>query len=175
MELQYFETVRDSGYAKDIHALLVLADQEFIPPLSSRGSSTQADLSAAEKVSEGASVYFETMSTQPAVLAIENGRCMGFMAFKVDYSCEQIPESCLPNLYASTCVVHPDTRGQGLMGKFYEKMIELFPDRGIYTRTWHTNFPHLKILDRLGFTELARLPDHRGPGMHTVYFQYLPR
>jgi len=170
----YFETVRESGYAEDIHGLLILADKEFIPPLSARGSSTQKDLSATESVSEGAAAYYDTMASQPAVLAVENGRCMGFMAFKKDYTCEQISTQCLPNLYASTCVVHPDTRGQGLMRRFYEKMMELFPDRGIYTRTWHTNFSHLKILDRLGFTELARLKDHRGPGMDTVYFRYLP-
>lgn len=175
MELMYFETVADSGFAGDIHQLLILADREFIPPLSCRGSSTQADLSASESVSQGAAAYYETMSTQPAVLAVEDGRCLGFMAFKFDYTCQQITDRCLPNLYASTCVVHPDTRGRGLMGQFYEKMMALFPTHSIYTRTWHTNYSHLKVLDRLGFREHARLKDHRGPGLDTVYFAYNPQ
>ena len=174
MELLYFDPIRTSGFEADIHQLLILADKEFIPPLSARGSSTQADLSGTQQVSEGAAAYYETMAEQPVVLAVEQGRCMGFMAFKKDYTCPQISAACLPNLYASTCVVHPDTRGQGLMKQFYLKMMALFPHCGIYTRTWHTNYSHLKVLERLGFGELARLKDHRGPGLDTVYFQYTP-
>ena len=168
MELKYFDTVADCGFAADIHRLLVLADKEFIPPLSARGSSTQQNLTGTEAVSEGAKAYYAAMSTQPVVVAVENDRCYGFMAFKKDYTCEYYEK--LPNLYASTCVVHPDTRGQGLMGRFYQKMIDLFPECSVYTRTWHTNISHLKVLDKLGFTLLTRLPDHRGPGMDTVYY-----
>ena len=67
-------------------------------------------------------------------------------------------------------MVHPDARGKGLMKGFYQKMIELFPLCNIYTRTWHTNISHLKVLDKLGFSLLVQLPDHRGPGMDTVYY-----
>ncbi len=168
MELQYFDSVAACGYADDIQSLLVLADKEFIPPLSARGSSTQKDLTSSATVSDGAKAYFDAMSGQPMVVAVENGRCYGFMAFKKDYLCEYYQKT--PNLYASTCVVHPDTRGRGLMRGFYETMIDLFPDRNGYTRTWHTNYAHLKVLDRLGFSEIARLPNHRGPGLDTVYF-----
>ena len=170
MELVYFKTIAQSGYADDIKALLVMADKEFIPPLSARGSSTQADLSSSDSVSEGAQAYYDAMSSQPAILALEEGKCLGFMAFKVDYTCEYIGQEDLPNLYASTCVVHPVTRGRGLMTGFYKKMIELYPTYPIFTRTWHTNYSHLHILDKLGFREIVRLKDHRGPGMDTVYF-----
>lgn len=174
MEFLYFETVKTSGYADALQQLLVLADREFIPPLSARGSSTQADLSQEACVSVGAKAYFETMAAQPAILALENGRCLGFMAFKTDYTCEYIGEETLPNLYASTCVVHPDARGKGLMERFYRKMMELFPSCGIYTRTWHTNYAHLHVLDKLGFHLCARLSDHRGPGLDTVYYGKAP-
>ncbi len=168
MELVYFETVSQSGFSADIQALLVQADKEFIPPLSARGSSTQSDLSSGDCVSQGAQAYYETMSSQPAVLALENGKCMGFMAFKENYICEYVKQ--LPNLYASTCVVHPTARGKGLMSGFYRKMIELYPQHSIFTRTWHTNFSHLHVLDKLGFREIARIKDHRGKGSDTVYF-----
>ena len=168
MELKYFDAVARCGFEADIQALLVLADKEFIPPLSSRGSSTQQNLSSADTVSDGAKAYYEAMSTQPVVVAVENGRCYGFMAFKKDYACEYYDKT--PNLYASTCVVHSDARGKGLMRGFYQTMIDLFPDRNIYTRTWHTNIPHLKVLEKLGFSLLVRLPNHRGPGMDTVYY-----
>ena len=168
MELQYFESVASCGYAEDIQGLLVLADKEFLPPLSARGSSTQQNLTDTATVSDGAKAYFSAMSGQPVVVAVENGRCYGFMAFKKDYTCQYYDKT--PNLYASTCVVHPDARGKGLMKGFYQTMIDLFPACNIYTRTWHTNISHLKVLERLGFSLLVRLPDHRGPGIDTVYF-----
>ena len=46
--MQYFETVAQCPYGEAIRQYLVMADKEFIPPLSSRGSSTQADLSGAD-------------------------------------------------------------------------------------------------------------------------------
>lgn len=170
MELIYFSDTTSSGYSRQVRELLKLADREFVPPLSTRGSSTQADLSAAQALEAGVDAYFETMQTQPVVLAIENEKCLGFMAFKENYTCSEIGEDTLPNLYASTCVVHPEGRGQGLMQRFYEKMLELFPGNNICTRTWHTNFAHLRVLEKLGFSQIARLKDHRGPGMDTVYF-----
>ena len=170
MELVYFPNTISSGYSRQVRELLKLADREFIPPLSARGSSTQADLSAAQALEAGVDAYFETMQTQPVVLAIEEDTCLGFMAFKENYTCSEIGADTLPNLYASTCVVHPEGRGQGLMQCFYEKMLELFPKNNICTRTWHTNFAHLRVLEKLGFSQIARLKDHRGPGMDTVYF-----
>ena len=169
MEMQYYKTVAQCPYTQDIKEYLVMADKEFIPPLSSRGSSTQADLSG-NTCADGITDYFNSMASQPVIVAIEDGRCLGFMAFKLDHTCEQITEDMLPNFYASTCVVHPDTRGRGMMRLFYETMIDLYPERDLYTRTWHTNYAHLKVLDRLGFSLIARLPDHRGPGMDTVYY-----
>lgn len=169
MEMHYYETVALCPFAEDIRNYLVMADKEFIPPLSSRGSSTQSDLTAAVGA-DGISDYFCSMASQPVIVAVENNRCMGFMAFKLNHTCKQIGPETFPNFYASTCVVHPDTRGRGLMRGFYETMIDLFPDRDGYTRTWHTNYAHLKVLDRLGFAEIARLPNHRGPGLDTVYF-----
>lgn len=171
MEMRYFETVAQCPYGQEIKSFLAMADQEFIPPLSSRGSSTQADLSGGSH-GDGIADYFLSMASQPVIAAVEDGRCMGFMAFKLDHTCEQLGPDTFPNLYASTCVVHPDTRGRGLMRGFYETMMDLFPDRSIYTRTWHTNLAHLRVLGKLGFCEIARLPDHRGPGIDTVYYGY---
>lgn len=173
MEMQYFETVLQSPYREDIYQLLVMADKEFIPPLSCRGSSTQAELSSAGNAN-GITEYFDSMASQPVIVAVENERCMGFMAFKTDYTCQQIGPDTIPNLYASTCVVHPDARGKGMMQRFYQTMIDRNPNRSLCTRTWHTNYAHLKVLQKFGFSEIARLPDHRGPGLDTVYYLRKP-
>lgn len=169
MKFLYFESVEKSGKADQIRSLMTLADREFIPPLSARSSPTQADLASADRSPEGIAGYYATMASEPVVLALEGDRILGFMAFKTDYTCEQIAE--LPNLYASTCVVHPDARGRGLMKTFYGEMARLFPGRPIFTRTWGANAPHFRVLEKLGFAELTRLKDHRGPGMDTVYFR----
>jgi L-amino acid N-acyltransferase YncA len=171
MELLYFKTVKECPYAPTVYDLLVMADKEFIPPLSSRGSTTQAELSGVRVSQAGIQDYYDTMSLQPVIVAVEDGRCLGFMAFKTDHTCSEIGPETLPNLYASTCVVHPDGRGKGLMRGFYREMLRLYPHCPLFTRTWHTNASHLRVLDTLGFREIARLPDHRGPGMDTVYFR----
>lgn len=168
MEMSYYASVAESGFSDQIRQLLILADKEFIPPLSARSSTTQASLTATDSGTGGVDAYFETMVSQPVILALEDGRVAGFMAFKFDHICQQI--RCLPNLYASTSVVHPDFRGRGLMSGFYEEMIARFPDRSVCTRTWSTNSSHLHVLQKLGFSELARLKDHRGEGLDTVYF-----
>lgn len=167
MEMVYYASVAASGFASQIRQLMVLADKEFIPPLSSRNSTTQQSLSG-NSTAGGIDAYFAAMESQPVILALENGTVAGFMAFKFDHTCPEITRT--PNLYASTSVVHPDHRGKGLMGGFYEEMIKRFPDRPIYTRTWSTNTSHLHVLAKLGFSQIACLKNHRGEGLDTVYF-----
>jgi len=174
MELILLEHVTDPGHLAQLEQLLAAADKEFIPPLSSRSSTTQGTLSAGETASDGIRAYFDEMKTQPMVLAMDGERLAGFMAFRFDHTCDQIGKECLPNMYASTSVVHPDYRGQGLMRRFYETMIAAYPQRGIYTRTWAANASHLHVLHKLGFQQLCCLKDHRGPGVDTVYYGRKP-
>lgn len=172
MEMVYFATVAQSGCADEIRQLLLLADKEFIPPLSARSSTTQANLSGGSSA-DGIDAYYAAMSDQPVIIAKENGDVAGFMAFKFDHTCDEIKQ--IPNVYASTCVVSPNYRGKGVMQKFYEETIRLFPGRPICTRTWSTNASHLRVLSKLGFTQIACLKGHRGPGMDTVYFFREPK
>lgn len=172
MQIVLLERMAAPHQLESVRQLLILGDKEFIPPLSRRSSSTQSTLTGS--AGGGIDDYFETIRTMPTVLALDGSRVAGFMTFRFDHICDQIGPETLPNLYASTCVVHPDYRGQGLMRQFYTAMIEAYPQRGIYTRTWHTNFGHLKVLSRLGFTQLCCLENHRGQGIHTVYYQRKP-
>ena len=167
MEMAYFASVTDSCYASQIRHLLELADKEFIPPLSSRTSTTQASLSGSSS-GNGIDAYFAEMANQPVIVALEDGEVAGFMSFKFDHICDEIKRT--PNVYATTCVVSPNHRGKGMMQKFYEEMIRLFPERPVCTRTWSTNASHLHVLDKLGFSQIACLKDHRGPELDTVYY-----
>lgn len=167
MKMAYFTSVAKSGYAEEIRQLLAMADKEFIPPLSARSSTTQSSLSGSSCLG-GIDAYYAAMENQPVIVALENGCFAGFMAFKFDHTCEEIKRT--PNVYASTCVVHPDHRGKGMMQKFYEEMIRLYPQIPLCTRTWSTNASHLRVLSKLGFSQIACLKDHRGPGLDTVYY-----
>lgn len=171
MEMKVVLKLEDENFLSQLHELLILGDKEFIPPLSSRSSTSQQGLSEA-KATGGIDAYFEEMKHQCFVLALEGERMAGFMSFKIDHAGAHIPDG--PNLYASTSVVHPDFRGQGLMTGFYKEMIRAFPERPVYTRTWHENAGHLKVLGRLGFELLALLENDRGAGIHTVYYGRKP-
>jgi len=171
MEFLTFQRLEDEAYLKAVYDLVVLGDKEFIPPLSARFSTTQQTLAGAE--GNGIDSYFEEMKQQSFVLALEEGKVAGFMSFRENYENEHLPKG--ENLYASTCVVHPDFRGRGMMRGFYEAMIAAFPARPIYTRTWHENIGHLKVLSRLDFVLLETIENDRGPGIHTVYYGRQPK
>ena len=172
MEMKLFLKLEEPKLLAQLKELLILGDKEFIPPLSSRGSTTQQGLAKAEDMG-GIDSYFEEMKKQCFVLAMEDGKMAGFMSFKINHTGAHIPEG--ENLYASTSVVHPDFRGRGLMTSFYKEMILAFPEKPIYTRTWHENFGHLKVLSKLGFSLLEEIKNDRGEGIHTVYYGREPK
>ncbi len=166
MEMLLCEKLCDKKLLSQLHELLILGDKEFIPPLSSRSSTTQQGLHSAQ--GNGIELYFEEMKEQSFVLALKEDRLCGFMSFRINHKGAHIDEK--ENLYASTSVVHPDFRGQGLMTSFYKEMIKAYPKKPIYTRTWHENYGHLKVLGRLGFRQIEFLENDRGNGIHTVYY-----
>ncbi len=171
MEMKLLLKATQPTELKILYDLLVLGEGEFVPPLSSRTSTTQQTLSASGK--GGVDAYFEEMKKQSFVLAWEGEVCVGFMSFLTEYENPHLPTG--KKLYASTCVVHPEHRGKGMMTGFYREMIRAFPDRPIYTRTWHENFGHLKVLNKLGFELLETILNDRGEGIHTVYYGRLPQ
>ena len=105
------------------------------------------------------------------LVCIEDSNLLGFVSFKENYIPEHYPNAKLPNIYVSTLILSPESRGRGLTKKLYHHLFsERFPDHSIYTRTWSTNMAHLKILEYFGFSEVLRIPNHRGAGIDTVYF-----
>ena len=107
MKIKYFERVTKEAYLADIMELLSLCDQEFIPPLSARSSTIQSNLGPQGGKREGPVAYFENIQHQPAFLAVDDGRVVGFMSLKKNYVCEEIPPSHSPNVYVTTVIVHP--------------------------------------------------------------------
>ena len=174
MKIKYFERVTKEAYLADIMELLSLCDQEFIPPLSARSSTIQSNLGPQGGKREGPVAYFENIQHQPAFLAVDDGRVVGFMSLKKNYVCEEIPPSHSPNVYVTTVIVHPHYRRHGITNGFYHHLFKKFGSGNVFTRTWSTNLSHIRILSSLKFYEHCRLEDDRGPGIDTIYYYHGP-
>lgn len=153
-------------YNTDIFDMIRVADKDFVPPLSSRTSTTQKDLKSAS--GDGIENYFQEMMKQEILGAFENEKLIGLVSFRENYESDVVKK--LPNIYISTLFLHTDARGKGLTKSLYAYLFDLYADRNVFTRTWSTNFAHIKILEYFGFDLFFRLKDHRGEGIDTVYF-----
>lgn len=157
---------------QDLWALLVEADAEFVPPLSSRTQTTQTALSGGEKAAAPRQYYLGLLQ-QAFLLTEENGRVVGFLSYKPNYRLRANGMD-LPCNYISTIIVSKAFRNRGLTGNMYRKLFELSENTPIATRTWSTNAAHIALLGKLRFRELLRIPDDRGKGIDTVYFVRQP-
>ena len=173
MEFLLFDSLRDAEYRSQVYELLKKCDKEFVPPLSQRNSTSQKALNhTAPAQEEAPNSYFFELCNQPVIIVADQGQVLGFMSFIVDYTCADV-ENDIPSIYVTTVIVDPDHRGTGLTRKMYGELMELAAARGksISTRTWSTNLAHITILSQLGFYELLRIDNGRGPGIDTVYYR----
>lgn len=172
MTLQHLNDTEKQKYRDGIRNLLVICDREFVPPISSRTSTTQSNLSGKE-AGDGISAYLDALMEQEIVCALDDDSLLGFVSYRKDYTCPEIDKSLTPNVYLSTLIVSPDARGRGITRQIYSYLFEKYSDRPIFTRTWSTNLAHIKILEKFGFSEHLRIKNHRGENIDTVYFALL--
>lgn len=162
-------------YREEILSMMRFSDKDFIPPLSARSSTTQKDLSGSQSTENGIELYYAQMETQQILCAFEEDTLLGFVSYRENHTSDLITEESFPNIYLSTLIVKPEARGKGLTRKMYEYLFwDRYRDRNIFTRTWSTNFAHIKILDRFGFDLIHRIENDRGKGIDTVYFRKRP-
>ena len=173
MEFRLFGEAEKKKYRDDILAMMKEADGDFLPPLSTRTSSVQKGFAKQDhRVQNGIELYFEEMNRQEILGAFEGEELMGFVSYRMDHTNDVIGTDTLPNLYLSTLILKNEAKGKGLTVRMYEHLFfSLYPERNLYTRTWSTNVPHIKILNKFSFTELVRLAGDRGEGIDTVYFE----
>ena len=173
MEFLLFDSLGESQFRSQVYELLKKCDQEFVPPLSARNSTSQKRLTGEDLDRESVpKSYFLELCNQPVIICAEDDRLIGFMSYINNYICSDV-ENATPGIYVTTIIVDPDHRGKSLTAKMYDELVELATVRGkhISTRTWSTNHAHIIILSRLGFYELLRIEDGRGEGIDTVYFR----
>ena len=167
MEFCLLNDSQKEHYKEVLLEILTQNDTAFVPPLSQRTGTTQTAFGGQANPS-GVADYLNQMLTQQILAVLMEGKPVGFVSYIENKTDDDFP---LPNLYISTLVLQPETRGMGITKKLYHHLFnELYPTHSIYTRTWSTNIAHIKILQGFGFEELKRIPNDRGQGIDTVYY-----
>lgn len=160
----------DTHERNSIRNLVELYDSEFIPPLSARKSTTEKNLSGCDVI-PSTEPYYNGLLEQNFILAVNDGNIVGFMSYipkkhlvvdgKLDVSCE----------YISTIIVEEQYRNKGLTTEMYQTLMKSKDPKTTYaTRTWSCNFAHIKVLKNLGFGQILKLENDRGPGIDTLYY-----
>lgn len=172
IEIKAVDTLSEKQ-KNEIWELLRAYDREFIPPLSARNSAFKkipggdGNLTINE---DGPVVYFDEILNYKFVLALLDGKVVGFMTYIPNHTVEVEGKEPFVAEYASTAIVSSECRGQGAMKRFYQTIIDENPGKNVATRTWSGNAAHLNVLAKHGFELHATLKDDRGPGIDTVYY-----
>lgn len=169
-KVTYFEDA--SEYSQDVKDLLVMADEEFVPPLSGREGTTQQE-SLDEAINNAIGDYHQQCMEQSFILSLDGDSVVGFLSFRQGYDQDVLGEYT-PSNYVSTIIVHPEHRRKGYAREMYHELLSDIPEEARYpyvtTRTWSTNHSHLNLLKDLGFKNIKTIPDDRGNGLDTVYY-----
>ena len=167
MEFCILNNAQKEQYEEELFKILTQNDTAFVPPLSQRTGTTQTAFGGQANPS-GVADYLNQMLTQQILAVLMEEKPVGFVSYIENKTDDGF---LLPNLYISTLVLQPETRGMGITKKLYHHLFnELYPERNVYTRTWSTNIAHIKILMGFGFEELKRIPNDRGQDIDTVYY-----
>lgn len=165
MELVEIDRV-DEGHEDAVRALLAACDEEFVPPLSARHSTRQANLDGSE-FHDGVDAYFDEMRRQPIILAVAGSELLGFLSYIPGY---ELPFLDGPSSYVSTVCVAPAHRRRGVASALYGLLEERVAPGTVSLRTWSTNVAQITALERRGYACVRRIADDRGAGIDTVYF-----
>jgi ribosomal protein S18 acetylase RimI-like enzyme len=172
--IKFENELKNLSVKNQIRDILYNCDKEFVPPLSSRESSIQGNFQN-QKVSElKPKAYFEVMLQQNFLIAYDEfDNIIGFMTFRYNFISDETIELS-PSNYITTICVKKEYRNIGITKNFYKYIERNLPMEyklnNLTTRTWSTNYSHIKILKNIGFSEMTVLKNHRGEGVDTIYF-----
>ena len=89
-------------YQEDVINMMKRSDNDFVPPLSARTSTTQSDLTSKVGSEQGLLSYYSEMNKQQILGVFEEERLIAFVSYKENYSSKEVPEESLPNIYLSS-------------------------------------------------------------------------
>ena len=181
MNVVHILNTRDSKkHVKYMTTLIQRCNNDYFPPLSTRGGTRDSDLKKCEISHIGINSYVAELLGQENIFAVSDNReLIGFMSFIHNRRGETIFD-CLNyglNNYISTICVEPNHRNCGVATAMYDFIEEKLPNAlcssFISTRTWSGNENHIHILKRRGYSLIHTKIDDReynGEKANSVYF-----
>jgi ribosomal protein S18 acetylase RimI-like enzyme len=178
-------TNTENTVSKAIKNLIVMCDEDFIPPLSYRGDTVEILAEMVMNEKKDYEPYFKKVSAQNNIIAYCGDKVVAFMSFKHD-----VPHDHLSSVakdgdvvnYVTTICVDKSFRRHGIAGCFYDFIENKKGDLPkemcgdcVATRTWHTNESHITLLDKRGYCLAQKLIGDRinnktGEKIDTVYY-----
>lgn len=172
----------NTDVAKSVYNLLIECDKEFVPPLSTRNTTTQVNFNLGCLLSDLCPYeYWINILKQQNILAIVDDFIVGIMSFRFNYKFDEafdinIPKDALNN-YVSTICVNKDYRKYGIAGKLYNYIENNLPNKYksdyVSTRTWSTNKSHINLLYKYSYSlayTIANDREYDGTKLDTLYF-----
>lgn len=186
MEIEYLkptELIKCKNYMNNILDILVECDKEFVPPLSSRNSTKQADFNfiGSYDTDNKPMEYFKKITEQHNILVIQDGIVIAFMSFIYNYDRNEFfNKNNIEDInnYISTICVRKEFRRKGITEKMYEYIENVLPkdiaSKYVSTRTWSTNISHINLLKKRNYENTYTIKNDRiledGTKVDTVYF-----
>lgn len=168
--------------AESIYDLLVTCDEEFVPSLSTRNTTTQIGFDSACIASDKQPYqYWVNILKQKNILAIVDGHIVGIMSFRYNYKLGEyfdigVQRDAINN-YVSTICIDKNYRGHGMGRKLYDYIENNLPKKYtsdyVSTRTWSTNKGHINLLYKLSYVlmyTIANDREYNGNKLDTLYF-----
>lgn len=186
MEIEYLkptELIKCKNYMNNILDILVECDKEFVPPLSSRNSTKQADFNFIGNydTDNKPMEYFKKITEQHNILVIQDGIVIAFMSYIYNYDKNEFfNKNNIDDInnYISTICVRKEFRRKGITEKMYEYIENALPkdiaSKYVSTRTWSTNIGHINLLKKRNYENTYTIKNDRiledGTKVDTVYF-----
>lgn len=164
-------------YRDQIISMLNCYGDEFVPPLTKRGSTIQKDFRGSD---EGETVerYAESLLSHEVMVATIKGYSEEIVVGLAGFirNCEVVPPRRLGGLYVTTILMDKAYRGLGVARRFYDRIFKEADKTASFTlvRTWTGNDTHIGLLEKIGFKEVRRFKDDRGEGIDTILFSRPP-
>jgi ribosomal protein S18 acetylase RimI-like enzyme len=172
MEITYkfYEKIEDAALEKQIMALLLETDHEFLPSLSSKRTrwgkeKTQEDL---------LEIYLEQKKNENQfILAFDGDKVVAFLNFVPRYYLGIAGNYSLSH-YIDTISVSKDYRNKGIANALYDYIENDLPEEAscnfLTVSTWSTQETQKHILEKKGY-ELLEVVEHaRERDIHTLFY-----
>ncbi|MFA6269122.1 MAG: GNAT family N-acetyltransferase [archaeon] len=153
MKLKILLKKQKNAYWAEIKKFWEIIDNEFVPPLSTRGDSVKLKIRDTDK--------------SEIIVAEENNILKGIVVYWIYYP-------PVKTAYLHWLIVKPEFRGRGIGTKLMKKAISRLKGHGvkiIKLVTYSTKVSALNIYYSLGFKLYYTKRNLKGPGIHKVYLK----